>query len=105
MTDFGTLSLPETPSNDPLAEFRRFVSLLDSQPMFRKRGVVPFASDGDGIGPLCFDFKRRLPDGDCPVLLFDHELLSRPDYLGMHFAESFSSLLDRLEAEMRSYDK
>jgi hypothetical protein len=105
MTDFGPVRLPDTPSDDPLGPFRRYVALMDSQPYFRPRRVVPFGSDGNGVGPLCFDLARRLPDGDCPVVLFDHELLHRPEYAGRPFADSFVALLDRLEADMLSYDR
>lgn len=105
MTDFGTVQLPELPSDDPLRAFRRYMRLLDSQPDFRLRRVVPFGSDGNGVGPLCFDLTRPLPDGDFPVVLFDHELLHQPDYAGRPFADSFASLLDRLQAELLSFDQ
>jgi hypothetical protein len=105
MTDFGTVRLPEVPSDKPLRPFRGFVDILDSQPYFRPRRVVPFGSDGNDVGPLCFDLNRPLPDGDYPVVLFDHELLHRTDYAGEPFADSFASLLDRLEAELLSFDQ
>jgi hypothetical protein len=106
MTDFGTLSLPEMPSDDPLGPFRsRCVRIMDEQPYFRPRRVVPFGSDGNGVGPLCFDLNRPLPGGDYPVVLFDHELLHRLEYAGRPFADSFADLLDRLEANLLSYDR
>lgn len=106
MTDFGfdLFSLPETPSNDPLGDIRSFIGIMDSQPYFRPRRVVPFASDGNDVGPLCFDVARPLPDGDYPVVLFDHELLHRPEYLGRPYADSFAALLNMAEASMRSFD-
>jgi hypothetical protein len=105
MTDFGLLELPETPSDNPLHQFRQYVDIMDSQPYFRPRGIVPFASDGNGVGPLCFDLKRPLPDGDYPVVLFDHELLPCPEYTGRPFADSFAALLEMLEADMMSVDQ
>jgi hypothetical protein len=104
MTDLGGVRLPETPANRPLHPFRQYVGIMDSQPYFRPRRVVPFASDGNDVGPLCFDLSRPLPDGDYPVVLFDHELLGRPEYNGVPFADSFAALLDRVEADMRSFD-
>jgi hypothetical protein len=104
MTDFGLVRLPETPSDDPLHEIRQYVGIMNSQPYFRPRLVLPFGSDGNDTGPLCFDLARRHPDGDCPVVLFDHELLDRPEYAGRPFADSFAALLDMLEAAMRSFD-
>jgi hypothetical protein len=105
MTDFGLLRLPETPSDDPLREIRRLIGIMDSQPCFRPRRVIPFGHDGNDTGPLCFDLNRPLPDGDYPIILYDHELLGDLDYPGELFAESFAALLDLLEADMRSYDQ
>jgi hypothetical protein len=107
MTDFGfdLFRLPETPSDDPLGDIRGYIAMMDSQPYFRPRRVVPFASDGDDVGPLCFDLTRPLPNGDYPVVLFDHELLHQPQHSGRPFAESFGGMLDMAEASMLSYDQ
>ena len=105
MTDFGVFRLPETPSDDPLREIAGYIGIMDSQPYFRPRGVVPFASDSNDVGPLCFDINRPLSDGDYPVVLFDHELLDRPEYIGRPFADSFGAMLEMAEASMRSYDR
>jgi SMI1 / KNR4 family (SUKH-1) len=105
LTDFGILSLPETPSDDPLGAFWVYVQILDDRESWaRPRRVVPFGSDGNGVGPLCFDLNHPLPDGDYPVLLFDHELFHRPEYMGRPFCDSFASLLDMVEASLLSYD-
>ena len=107
MTDFGfdLFQLPETPSDDPLAAIRRYIGIMDSQPYFRPRRVVPFTSDGNDVGPLCFDLNHPLADGDYPVVLFDHELLDRSDYSGRPFADSFAAMLDMAEASMLSFDR
>jgi SMI1 / KNR4 family (SUKH-1) len=107
MTDFGfdLFRLPETPSDKPLKGIRGYIGIMDSQPYFRPRRVVPFASDGNDVGPLCFDINRPLADGDYPVVLFDHELLHRPEYTGRPFADSFGAMLDMAEASMLSYDQ
>ncbi len=62
-------SLPcDNPFEDLLSELRAWSSLFAS-------GYVAFAKDGNDAGPLCFDFQSRLSDGDCPIVLFDHEHL------------------------------
>jgi hypothetical protein len=65
--------LPNLPSDRPLAELEaamnRWQSLWDV-------GYVCFADNAEGdTGPMCFDLFHRLPDGDCPVVLFDQEQL------------------------------
>jgi hypothetical protein len=107
MTDFGfdLFRLPETPSDDPLGDIWGYIGIMDSQPYFRPRRVVPFASDGNGVGPLCFDLNSPLADGDYAVVLFDHELLHRHEYAGRPFANSFGAMLDMAEASMLSYDR
>lgn len=39
------------------------------------------------------------------MVLLDHELLGRPGYAGRPFADSFAALLDRVEADLLSYDR
>jgi hypothetical protein len=50
-------------------------------------------------------WRLELPDGDYPVVLFDHELLHRPECAGGPFADSFGALLDMAEASMLSCDQ
>ena len=70
--DWRGVRLPALPCDDPLGELKQqleaWSALLDA-------GYVAFAEDGNDAGPLCFDFFNRLPDGDCPIVLFDHEHL------------------------------
>lgn len=65
--------LPALPSDNPLGnlllQLRGWSALLPS-------GYVAFAEDGNDTGPLCFDFNNRLADGDCPIVVFDHEHLA-----------------------------
>lgn len=36
-------------------------------------GLIPFGEEAfQDAGPVCFDTRRRLPDGDCPVVFWDH---------------------------------
>lgn len=98
MTDFGWIRLPDVISDDPFQWMWLNVEMMDSQAeYFRGRNIVPFADDGNDAGPVCFDLTRPLPDGDYPVLLFDHEMLDRPDYKGIEIAASFSDLLQKIE--------
>lgn len=105
-TDFGWVRLPHVLPNAPLKDLCDSVQWMnDERMLFRKRNVFPFADDGNDTGPLCFDLTRPLPDGDYPILLFDHELLHQPEYAGMEVAESFSRLLDLIEASLLNFDK
>ncbi len=64
--------MPDIPAGKPLAP------LLNSMSAWRPlkdAGFIPFAEWGDGWGPMCFDTARRAPDGDCPVVWMDHEVL------------------------------
>lgn len=37
-------------------------------------GLIPFGSETFmDAGPVCFDTRRRLQDGECPVVFWDHE--------------------------------
>ena len=37
-------------------------------------GLLPFGSEAlMDAGPVCFDTRRRLADGDCPIVFWDHE--------------------------------
>jgi hypothetical protein len=65
--------LPALPSDDPLSEL--LLELRGWSILFPSN-YVAFAEEGNGLGPLCFDFDSRLPDGDCPVVRFDHEQLA-----------------------------
>ncbi len=39
--------------------------------------LVPFGHETFmDAGPVCFDFAARLPDGDCPVVFWDHEWIN-----------------------------
>jgi hypothetical protein len=71
------LSLPRTPSVNPLAAFR---DVHDSWAFLRNGGYLPFGDWGDGWGPLCLDLLAepgRIEDA--PVVWFDHEVLTFSD--------------------------
>jgi hypothetical protein len=67
------LSLPETPSGNPLAAFH---DIHDSWAFLRSGGYLPFGTWGDGWGPLCLDLLEDQDEiEDAPVVWFDHEVL------------------------------
>ncbi len=71
MDDFD---LPSLPSDNPL---RELAAVIKGWSVLLPSGYVPFADNAGGdTGPICFDLRQRLPDGDCPVVLFDHDKLN-----------------------------
>jgi hypothetical protein len=37
-------------------------------------GLIPFGDECRmDAGPVCFDTRKRLPDGECPIVFWDHE--------------------------------
>lgn len=62
----------DVPSHDPLGPIRQ---LINAWKPLLSAGYIPFAEWGDSWGPMCFDIEKRNPDGDCPVVWMDHELL------------------------------
>jgi hypothetical protein len=72
------LDLPSLPSDNPLGNL---LAVTRGWSVLWPAGYVCFADNAQGdVGPLCFDLRQRLSDGDCPVVLFDHEhLLNLPE--------------------------
>jgi hypothetical protein len=68
----GTVSLPDLPSDDPLASVRE---LLRTWGHLLKAGYIPLGDFDSGWGPFCADALRPLGgDGvDYPICLIDHE--------------------------------
>jgi len=66
------LFIPATPAVNPLGQLKALMNawrpLIDAE-------YIPIADWGDGWGPICFDSANRAPDGDCPIVWMDHELL------------------------------
>ena len=68
-----SFNLPSLPPDEPLADLEATIQgwacLLDA-------GYVAFVDNAEGdVCPLCFEIASRLPDGDYPLVLFDHESL------------------------------
>lgn len=50
-------------------------------------GLLPFGSETMmGAGPVCFDTRARLPDGDCPIVYWDHEWVGDSKEIGLLFS-------------------
>ena len=59
-------------------------------------GLVPFGkASGGSYDPVCFDTRRRRPDGDCPVVRVEHEAVLCDRRIGQSWelADSFRSLV------------
>lgn len=67
----GDVRLPALPSDAPLGEIQ---SMLEAWAPLHESGYLAFADGPNDAGPLCFDTRRPREDGDCPVVLIDHEL-------------------------------
>ena len=102
MTDF-VVRLPRTPSDAPLRELRRSLRLVEDDSYFSTHGYLPFGDDSNDAGPVCFDTTRRLPDGDCPIVVVDHERIGEPGYAGTVEWPSFAALIDEIEEELKAY--
>jgi SMI1 / KNR4 family (SUKH-1) len=51
--------------------------------------LVPFGDESlMDAGPVCFDFKNRRADGDCPVVYWDHEWVNTEQEIGVLFSSS-----------------
>ncbi len=64
--------IPTLPSDYRLGNVRQ---QMLSWPPLLEAGFVPFCDYEDGIGPVCFDTRRRGPDDDCPIVWMEHEML------------------------------
>lgn len=64
--------LPAIWSDAPL---RDVLAAIDQWSPLERAGYLVIAEDASDAGPLCVDLRSRRPDGDCPIVLFDHERL------------------------------
>lgn len=52
-------------------------------------GLLPFGDESQmDAGPVCFDTRFRLPDGDCPVVFWDHEWSGTDKEIHLMFSTS-----------------
>jgi hypothetical protein len=53
------------------------------------RGLLPFGSESSlDAGPACFDTRYRRPDGDCPIVFWDHEWIGSDREISPLFSSS-----------------
>jgi hypothetical protein len=67
--DFGDYELPSILPSDALREVRATMRSPWHQ------GFLPFGSARGCGDPVCFDLARRAPDGDCEVVVFNHDVI------------------------------
>jgi hypothetical protein len=71
--DQGDYTLPSLPSDKPLYE----VASLLRQDFAHGAGFMQFGQARGCGDPLCFDIQRPTPDGDYPVVVFNHDVVPR----------------------------
>jgi hypothetical protein len=73
LTEFGLRFIPH-PSSDWRNDLTNAI-FSDWEPERLVRiGLLPFGEESFmDAGPVCFDTRSRLPDGDCPVVFWDHQ--------------------------------
>lgn len=57
------------------APMRDVLAAIEQWSPLERAGYLVIAEDANDAGPLCLDLRGRGPDGDCPIVLFDHERL------------------------------
>lgn len=67
--DFGEYTLPPLPCGDPLRDVRAHLRARSGA------GYIPFGSARGCGDPLCFDTLGPGQDGDCPVVVFNHDVV------------------------------
>ena len=66
------------------------------------KGFIPFGSEPFmDAGPVCFDTTRRLQDGDCPIVFWDHEWVGSKKEICPLFS-SMSKMLECLKFEVQA---
>jgi hypothetical protein len=98
--DLRLLRLRPNPPGPNLAGFKE--SVLEDRGLtdyLLPRRFVPFGKGPDyNYDPICFDLSRRMPNGDCPIVKFDHEdiLCGRESVSNSILAASFKELVEVL---------
>lgn len=91
--DISIVRLPEIPSNNPFGDLRSQMFDQYLPEALSKRGFIPFASDGNDVGPLCFDSSMIIDDNEWPIYVWDHEGDDSDKYLKLIFS-NFRKLLE-----------
>jgi hypothetical protein len=70
--DFGSYRLPPIPPREGLQHVSRVLQF----PFGKEAGYLTFGAARGAGDPLCFDLSR-MADGDCPVVVFNHDFVPR----------------------------
>jgi len=101
--DFGLVRFPDMSPSDVLKGLRTQLELYYQFEFFKDASLVPFAQEGNDGGPLCFKIDEPTEDGDFPIYFIDHERLKEDGYKGVKRWDSFSGMLQDIEADIMRY--
>lgn len=92
------VSLPQTPSDEPLKEFLEFVGTYERDQFFKDNSLFPFGFDSNDSGFLCFDYSKEGENYPIVLVDFSRQILSER-------WKGFSELLDDIEKDLMSYEE
>jgi hypothetical protein len=88
-------------ANPPGGDFSKLIGEMTRDSVLTSvlfpNGLLPFGrAPDDNYDPICFDTRRRLRDGDCPVVRVDHEEILCHLRMGrvVDVSESFRGLVE-----------
>ena len=88
-------------ANPPGEDFSKLIEEMTRDSVLTSvlfpNGLLPFGrASGGNYDPICFDTRRRLRDGDCPVVRLDHEEILCHLRIGrvVDASESFRALVE-----------
>jgi hypothetical protein len=107
--DSSLVRFPRSNPNLPLKEIRENLDWEVAECLIA-HGLVPFADNGDDIGPLVFDTRNQVSRQDFPIRLFDHDYGCDMKGLSEIIFSSFAKLLECTtffitENDMKAYER
>lgn len=91
--DCSLIRLPESNPIEPLQEVKKNLNWFIPQQLI-PQSIYPFGSEGNDSGPLVFDARQGLINGDYPVCVYDQDFGGDLEGLSTPIFSSFSKLLD-----------
>lgn len=92
--DCSIIRLPHSLPNNPFYEIKKNLEWSFSDELIKQR-LIPFADEGNDLGPLVFDYRKPLT-GDIPIRCYDHEYGGSLEGLSEIIFSSFDKLLECL---------
>lgn len=92
--DLSMLRFPRSTPNKPFDELRDLILNSYFPERIKGIGLIPFASDGNDAGPLCFDTRQSRNDADYPIVLWDHDWVGTHNEISPTIFSSFTKLLE-----------